>query len=283
MARPRKATVDYFPLVCQFGDSITALENIYGNDGFVVWIKLLQKLGRTENHIIDIRTQKQWKLFYSIFKIDESLVKEIIEELVELECLDEEFYKKGFLFSENFVENVADAYKKRNSKVLTKEELFGIYVGENSAKNESYGISGGENPQKSDGNPQIKLNEIKLNESKDIDTHTINVSGIDLCVCDFQILMEYAKKSGAKNKQAYIYALVSNGGYRQILERERKRVESRRVKEKKIREDLKSMYNAEITPEEDIKIREIQTRFREEHKIKCVWHTGNSDYKDSYI
>lgn len=268
MARPRKATVDYFPLVCQFGDSITALENLYGNDGFIVWVKLLQKLGRTENHIIDIRTPKQWKLFYSIFKLDELLVKEIIEELVDLECLDEEFYKRGFIYSENFVENVADAYKKRNSKVLTKEELWSISVGENSSENESCEISGGENPQKSAGNPQTKLNEIKLKETKDINTHTINVCGVDFCVCDFQILKDYAKKSGAKNNDAYIYSLVNNGGYKQILEDEKKKNERKKASEQKLREVLEAARNRDISAEEDAKIREIQAKFKEEHNLK---------------
>ena len=73
MARKNKNIVDYFPLPCVFSDSITAIEDMFdNNDGFVVWVKLLQKLGRSENHFVDCRNTVQRKIFFQSLKYRKS-------------------------------------------------------------------------------------------------------------------------------------------------------------------------------------------------------------------
>jgi hypothetical protein len=148
MARPSKATVDYFPLDCKFGDSLEAIENMYGNDGFVVWVKLLQKLGRSDYHAIDLRAEGQWKLFYSIFKMPETRVKGILNTLAELECIDKHLWDNKIIYSENFVKRVSDAYRKRQNALLSYEkicEYFGVSGGIFRKKPESCVVSGGRN------------------------------------------------------------------------------------------------------------------------------------------
>lgn len=166
MARPSKATVEYFPLVCQFGDSIQAVENLYGNDGFVVWVKLLQKLGRSDNHYIDVRTNTAWKLFYSIFKIEEHVVLNILDTLAELECIDPELWEHKIIYSQNFVDGISDAYRKRKMEPITYKAIFEL-ARVSGGRNPQYDVvSSGRNPVSGAGNPQSKLKETKVKESK---------------------------------------------------------------------------------------------------------------------
>jgi hypothetical protein len=173
MARKEKNTVDYFPLVCKFGDSIDAIENIFGNDGFIVWVKLLQKLGRSEYHYIDSKNKIQWKIFLSSLKIYEETVLKIIDTLADFECIDIELWKMGVVYSEKFVNGIKDGYKNRNSKPLTKKELMEMLqiVTITSVRNthgevflteeiSSSGIT-------SVRNTQTKLKETKLKETKE--------------------------------------------------------------------------------------------------------------------
>ena len=60
MARPTKATVDYFPHSCNHGKTIMILQQSFGLEGYAVWFKLLEQLGKTVNHFIDCRDDPTW-------------------------------------------------------------------------------------------------------------------------------------------------------------------------------------------------------------------------------
>lgn len=159
MARPSKAVVDYFPLVCKWGDSIKYIEDTYGNDGFICWVKLLQKLGRTEYHYFDFKDMKQRKIFCAELKLNEQLIKQILDELAEFDCIDKELWKQEIIFSENFVSSIKDAYRNRTIKPLFKAEVIQLLT----QQNRYCGISYVRNPQS-----KVKetiVNEIKLNET----------------------------------------------------------------------------------------------------------------------
>lgn len=124
MARKNKNIVDYFPLPCVFSDSITAIEDMFdNNDGFVVWVKLLQKLGRSENHFVDCRNTVQRKIFFSKFKIPEERIISILDALAELDCIDKEMWDKQVIFSQLFVDDISDVYKRRKTEPLSRDEI----------------------------------------------------------------------------------------------------------------------------------------------------------------
>ena len=162
MSRPEKNTVEYIPLDCQFSDSITALENIYGNDGFVVWVKLLQKLGRTENYIIDVRNNIKWSLFYSLFRLNEEKVIDILNFLANLECINPFLWNKRIIYSENLVKRISGVYRKRKYELKNintiLEEMGVMDVGNL--------IPDTENLISDVGNTQSKVKESKVKESK---------------------------------------------------------------------------------------------------------------------
>jgi len=156
MARPVKATVTYFPLDCEFSDSLKIIENLFGNDGFVLWVKLLQKLGRSEYHYIDLRNTAKWKLFYTEIRLNEDLCLQILNELSELDCINKSLWKEKIIYSENFIKRIEDAYKRRREKLLSINELcqlLGISVSNNDT-------SVNNNPPEDDNKPQ-RESEIK--------------------------------------------------------------------------------------------------------------------------
>ena len=162
MSRPEKNTVEYIPLDCQFTDSIQAVENLYGNEGFVVWVKLLQKLGRTENYIIDVRTSLKWSLFYSIFRLTENKTKEILNLLADLDCINKELWEQGVIYSANLVKRIECVYKKRKNDLKPLHSIL-EEMGVSSSANS---ISVAVNSINSDGNTQSKVKESKVNKKK---------------------------------------------------------------------------------------------------------------------
>ena len=57
MARPKKQTIDYFPHSCTHGKTMFIIEQKYGNDGYAFWFKLLELLGDTAGHYIDLNDE----------------------------------------------------------------------------------------------------------------------------------------------------------------------------------------------------------------------------------
>lgn len=241
MARPQKATVEYFPLDCQFGDSMRAIEDLYGNNGFVVWVKLLQKLGRTENHYIDVRTNAAWKLFYSIFRLEENEVINVLDSLAELGCIDKTLWQHKIIYSQNFINRVSDAYKKRKFEPLNYNSILslaGVSVGRNPQADV---VSSTGNPVSGDGNPQSKLNKIKVNKIKEN-----NLSQIEdeITPEEKEILIKYIKKEcNAKNIEAYLKTMLDNGTYKRVLEEHRNKSEATENKKQQMQEDLKKVDN----------------------------------------
>ena len=54
MARPMKRTVEYFPHRVEHHKTMFIIEERYGNDGYALWFKLLERLGATDGHCLDL-------------------------------------------------------------------------------------------------------------------------------------------------------------------------------------------------------------------------------------
>jgi len=119
MARPKKATVDYFPHSCNHGKTIMILQQTFGLEGYAVWFKLLEQLGRTNNHYIDCRDDTTWLYLSAEVGIDEEKLTSILDLCSRLKAIDQKLWENKIIASENFLENVKDAYKKRSIEYIT--------------------------------------------------------------------------------------------------------------------------------------------------------------------
>ena len=127
MARPQKATVDYFPhdaLACT-GDTLTVLQSQFGNDGYAFWFKLLEKLASTDRHYLDCRNTNKWQLLLAKTGVNNITGVEIMKLLVEMNAIDSELWQDNIIWCQNLVNNIADVYKNRRRAIPQKPIVNG--------------------------------------------------------------------------------------------------------------------------------------------------------------
>lgn len=160
MARRSKNTVDYFPHLIQEGKSMFIIESKYKNDGYATWFKILERLGKSENHFIDLSDDKEWMYLASKCNICDDLLESIISDLVQLKQFDRYLWEDHkVIWCQSFVDNIADVYKRRNSEMPT----FNIICKHLNIKCKQEPMGGG---LKSYKNPHSKVKDSKVKEIK---------------------------------------------------------------------------------------------------------------------
>jgi len=122
MARPRKATVDYFPhdTFASDGKTMFTLQSRFGNDGYAFWFKLLELLGRSEGHVFAYNNPAEWEYLLAITHVNEDTANNILATLVNLNAIDKELAEKKIIWCQHFVDNIADVYKRRQINLPSK-------------------------------------------------------------------------------------------------------------------------------------------------------------------
>ena len=132
---------------------------------------------------------------------------------------------------------------------------------------------------------QTDTNNNEENKSPIIESNTHTLYNGDfkknrVCVSslnseEFEILRNYAKKSRANNEYAYVHSLIRNGGYRDILERERKTREILKKQAESMQERDEEQKESALKSEID-KIR-TKAEAIDFLKLRCnnpkfIWH-----------
>jgi Domain of unknown function (DUF4373) len=127
MAREQRKDVDYFPHECTHGRKMHIIETKYGNDGYATWFKLLEQLGKANNHYIDISDEMTLMFLTSTFKIDEEKTIAILTDLSKLGGIDKFLFDEyKIIWSEKFCNSIEDAYRKRKQKLFLKEDILAL-------------------------------------------------------------------------------------------------------------------------------------------------------------
>jgi hypothetical protein len=129
MARPERNNVDYFPLYVENGRKMFFIENKYGNDGYCTWLKILTELAKANFHYLNLNDETQLMYLSASCRIEESKLKNIINDLVKLGEFDKYLWENSIIFSEKFCESIKDAYLKRNNKIITLDSLVSYLLG----------------------------------------------------------------------------------------------------------------------------------------------------------
>lgn len=125
MAREQRHDVDYFPHGCNHGRKMHIIEDKYGNDGYAVWFKLLEQIGKANHHYIDVSDDLSFMYLVSIFKVSQSDAESILSDLSKLGAINKDLYlNHRIIYSDKFIESISDAYKKRRSKPLKPSEII---------------------------------------------------------------------------------------------------------------------------------------------------------------
>ena len=129
MARKEKNNVEYFPHSVNHGKKMFCIRSKYKNDGYAVWFMLIEQLGKADNHYLDLKDDVQMIYLSSELMVDETVLLDIINMLVKLNVFDSELWnKERILYNQEFVESIADAYKKRNNKCIDRNSLILLLI-----------------------------------------------------------------------------------------------------------------------------------------------------------
>lgn len=127
MAREQRKDVDYFPHDCTHGRKMHIIETKYGNDGYATWFKLLEQLGKANNHYIDISDEMTLMFLTSIFRIDEEKTISILNDLAKLGSIDKDLFDNyKIIWSQKFCNSIEDAYRKRKQKLFLKDDIISL-------------------------------------------------------------------------------------------------------------------------------------------------------------
>ncbi len=114
MARPKKQTVDFFPHYCIHGKSMFILEQKYGNDGYAFWFKLLEMLGCSEGHYLQLENDINWEFLVAKMHFDRDKCLEMINLLATLDAIDRQLWADcKVIWINKFIENIKEAYRNR--------------------------------------------------------------------------------------------------------------------------------------------------------------------------
>lgn len=128
MAREQRKDVDYFPHECSHGRKMHIIEDKYGNDGYATWFKVLEQLGKANNHYIDASDDSSMMYLASVCKVNEDRMKSILNDLSKLGAIDRYLYENyQVIFSQKFTESIADAYRKRKTKMFEYGDVLALF------------------------------------------------------------------------------------------------------------------------------------------------------------
>ncbi len=113
MARPKKQTVDYFPLYVNDSRTLRIVRRQFGNDGFAFWVTMLQILGRSEGHFFDYNSRDDWLDLVTQTYVMEEQAEEILAMLATLGMIDKELYDKKIIWVQHFVDEHVALYARR--------------------------------------------------------------------------------------------------------------------------------------------------------------------------
>ncbi len=113
VGRPEKHTVDYFQHDCLPKGTLKILEDKWKNDGYAFWYKLLETLGVSEGHILNLNEKGKMLLLSSKTHLLPAQCNEILNVLSDLEAIDSELWEQRIVWCKNFVKRVSHLYGKR--------------------------------------------------------------------------------------------------------------------------------------------------------------------------
>ena len=112
MARYCKDTVEHFPHLCSPSDSLQIIDKEYDR-GYEFWFRLLEKLGMTPGHYLDIRKASTWETLVSRSRMPDDTTRACLDRMSVLEMIDPELYAQGIIWIQNFVDGVNAVYQSR--------------------------------------------------------------------------------------------------------------------------------------------------------------------------
>ena len=126
MARKLRDTATYFPHYADAsaGDTLTALQSQYQNDGYAFWFRLLERLASADGHYIDLRNEAKYRTLAAKMYVDVQTADGIMAILVETEAIDSALWQHKVVWCQNLVNNLADIYRNRRREIPQRPAII---------------------------------------------------------------------------------------------------------------------------------------------------------------
>jgi len=123
VARPKKKGVDSFAHSTKTTKVVQMIESKHGNNGYAFWFKLLEMLGTQEDHAYDCNKSADWAFLIAKTKVTEEQAEGILNTLAQLDAIDAELWDSKIIWSSNFVNQLKEIYRKRNSPLPARPKV----------------------------------------------------------------------------------------------------------------------------------------------------------------
>lgn len=138
------------------------IQNKWGNDGYATWFKIMEKLGRADNHYLDLSDEVQMMFLASYCGVSEVALTEILDFLAKANWLHKRLWNDHkVVCSPEFLESITDAYLRRSNECINIQSIELMYYNNS---------QGGELMM--DKNPQSRVEKSKEEKSRGSNTST---------------------------------------------------------------------------------------------------------------
>lgn len=96
----------------------------HGNDGYATWFTVLEHLGKTKYHIIDLRDPFEFEMLAAECDVSGQDFESIIDLMARLGSIDPYLWRFKIIYSPNFVLGIQDAYRQRQNDPKTLPEAL---------------------------------------------------------------------------------------------------------------------------------------------------------------
>ena len=160
MARPIKEGMDYYPHDTDSSndEKIEALRAIHGNDGYVFYFVMLERIYRTSNAELDVSDAETRQILARKVAVTNEKFEEMIVTAIKYGCFDKEMYEKKCILTSNGI-------KRRSNVVFEKRLSMRVNYGNRVSDIETTPET---TPEMGVETPQSKVKESKVKKSKDL-------------------------------------------------------------------------------------------------------------------
>ena len=172
--RKNKHSADYFPHYIKHGNKMFYIEQKHGNDGYAIWFKIMERLAETDFHCCNLTEDAEMMFMASRCNVEENVLIDVLNILAKFEWIDSFLWSNyRVIYSQDFVESLAEMYKRRSVQLPTLMYTF-IRLGVKNPYINTINVD--INDINADINTQSKVKESKVKESKEKEDNTTTIS-----------------------------------------------------------------------------------------------------------
>ena len=130
MARPKKLGLDYFPhdTDAMNDEKLEIMQLLYGNDGYAFYFKMLERIYRTPELMLDISDHETKIVMIKKCNVDESKFEMMLQSSLKHGLFDENLYHQFGMITSNGINKRAEIVISKRQKMRERYTNQGVGV-----------------------------------------------------------------------------------------------------------------------------------------------------------